>query len=38
MRVSLKNIAPEKIVRFGARNFNSAASDNERYCREKYIP
>jgi hypothetical protein len=34
----LRNIAPEKTVRFGARNFNTTASDKERYFREKYIP
>jgi len=37
-RVSLKNIAPEKTVRFGARNFNTTALDRVRYFREKYIP
>ena len=37
-RDSLRNIAPEKPVRIGARNFNTTASDKDRYYREKYIP
>jgi hypothetical protein len=37
-RDSLRNITPEKPVRIGARNFNTTASDKDRYCREKYIP
>lgn len=28
-RVSLKNVAPEMTVRFGARNFDTTASDKE---------
>ena len=36
--VSFRNNAPENVVRNGARNFNTTASDNDRYCREKYIP
>jgi hypothetical protein len=34
----LRNIAPENPVRIGARKVNTVASDNDRYCREKYIP
>jgi hypothetical protein len=37
-RDSPRNIVPEKPVRIGARNFNTTASDKDRYCREKYIP
>jgi len=37
-RSSLRNIAPEKPVRIGARNVNMVASDNDRRSREKYIP
>ena len=37
-RGSLRNIAPEKPVRIGARNFNTTASESDRYFREKYIP
>jgi len=35
---SFRNIAPEKPVRIGAMNFNTTASENDRYFREKYIP
>ena len=35
---SFKKIAPEKVVRTGAMNFNTTASDRDRYCREKYNP
>jgi hypothetical protein len=35
---SLRNIAPENPVRIGVRKVNTVASDNDRYCREKYIP
>ncbi len=35
---SLRNVAPEKPVRIGARNVNMVASDNDRRSREKYIP
>ncbi len=35
---SFRSIAPEKPVRIGARNFNTTASDKDRYSREKYIP
>jgi hypothetical protein len=35
---SLRNIAPENPVRIGAMNVNTVASDNDRCCREKYIP
>jgi len=31
-------MAPEKPVRIGAMNFNTTASENDRYFREKYIP
>jgi hypothetical protein len=34
-RTSLRNIAPEKPVRIGARNVNMAASDNDKCSREK---
>lgn len=37
-RRSFRNIAPEKPVRIGAINFSTAASENDRYFREKYIP
>jgi hypothetical protein len=37
-RGSFRNIAAEKQVRVGAMNLNTAASENERYCREKYNP
>ncbi len=37
-RVSLKNIAPEETVSIGAGNFNTTASNKERYCKEKCIP
>jgi len=37
-RDSFRNITPEKPVRIGARNFNTVESDNDRCCREKYIP
>jgi len=37
-RGSFRNIAAEKPVRIGAMNFNTIASENERYCREKYVP
>lgn len=37
-RDSLRKITPEKPVRIGARNFNTIASDKDRYSREKYIP
>jgi len=35
---SLRNIAAENPVRIGAMNVNTVASDNDRCCREKYIP
>jgi len=35
---SLRKIAPENPVRVGAMNCNTVASDNDRYCREKYNP
>lgn len=34
----MRNIAPENPVRIGAMNVNTVASDNDRCCREKYIP
>lgn len=37
-RDSFKNIAPENPVRIGAMNFNTTASDRDRYSREKYNP
>jgi len=37
-RPSFRNIAPEKIVRIGAMNLNTTASESDRYFREKYIP
>jgi len=37
-RRSFRNIAPENPVRIGAMNFNTTASENDRYFREKYIP
>jgi hypothetical protein len=37
-RDSSRNIAPEKPVRIGARNFNMTASDKDRYFREMYNP
>jgi hypothetical protein len=37
-RGSFRNIAAEKPVRIGAMNFNTIASENERYCKEKYVP
>jgi hypothetical protein len=35
---SLRNIAPEIPVRKGTKNFNTIASDNDKYCKEKYVP
>ena len=34
----MRNTAPEKPVRIGTRNVNAVASDNDKYCREKYSP
>jgi hypothetical protein len=34
----LRNTAPEKPVRIGVRNVNTVASDNDKYCKEKYTP
>ena len=34
----MRNIVPEKPVRVGAMNVNTVASDDDRCCREKYIP
>jgi hypothetical protein len=31
-------MAPEKAVKIGARKVNTVASDNDKYCREKYPP
>jgi hypothetical protein len=35
---SLRKIAAENPVRIGAMNVKTVASDNDRCCREKYIP
>jgi hypothetical protein len=35
---SLRNNAAENPVRVGAMNVNTVASDNDRCCREEYIP
>ena len=37
-RDSFRNTAPEKPVRIGAMKVNTVASDNDKYCKEKYIP
>ena len=34
----MRNTAPEKPVRIGTRNVNTVASDNDKYCKEKYTP
>jgi len=31
-------MAPVKPVRIGDRNDSTIASDNDKYCKEKYIP
>ena len=34
----MRNTAPEKPVRIGEMNVKAVALDNDKYCREKYIP
>ena len=34
----MRNTAPEKPVKIGTRNVKTVASDNDKYCKEKYTP